>query len=99
MASYFLTKKAIADLSLIWDYTFDTWSEKQADKYYRSLIYACESVSENPEIGRQYDNVFPTMLGFKVNKHIVFYQRNRKGSIDILRILHESMDLKSRIIE
>lgn len=33
MASYVLTNKAVEDLSSIWEYTFDTWSERQADKY------------------------------------------------------------------
>ena len=40
MPRYFLTKKAVDDLSEIWEYTYDTWSEKQADKYYGlSLIH------------------------------------------------------------
>lgn len=34
MCNYFLTKKAIEDLSKIWDYIFEVWSESQADKYY-----------------------------------------------------------------
>jgi len=33
----------------------------------------------------------------KVGKHIVFYRKIRKRQIEITRILHESMDLKSRI--
>ena len=38
MAEYKLTNKAVEDLSKIWDYTFEVWSEKQADKYYDGLI-------------------------------------------------------------
>jgi len=34
MARYTLTNKAILDLSAIWDNTVDSWSERQADKYY-----------------------------------------------------------------
>ena len=33
MADYRLTNKAVADLSDIWNYTCETWSEQQADKY------------------------------------------------------------------
>ena len=33
MAKYSLTRKAVEDLSKIWNYTFDTWSENQADTY------------------------------------------------------------------
>ena len=38
MPNYKLTCKAVADLSKIWKYTFEVWSEKQADKYYNGLI-------------------------------------------------------------
>ena len=41
MAEYKLTNKAVEDLSKIWDYTFEIWSEKQADKYYGELISDC----------------------------------------------------------
>lgn len=38
MAKYSLTNKAVEDLSDIWNYTFDHWSERQADIYYQMLI-------------------------------------------------------------
>lgn len=38
MANYVLTNEAIRDLSNIWNYTFETWSERQADIYYSMLI-------------------------------------------------------------
>ena len=38
MAEYKLTNKAVEDLSKIWDFTFEVWSKKQADKYYEYLI-------------------------------------------------------------
>jgi len=31
MAKYELTNKAVEDLSKIWEYTFEVWSEKQTD--------------------------------------------------------------------
>jgi len=34
MAKYELTNKAVADLNGIWEYTFENWSENQADRYY-----------------------------------------------------------------
>ncbi len=38
MAKFRLTNKAVEDLAGIWNYTFDTWSENQADKYYKTLL-------------------------------------------------------------
>lgn len=34
MNSYVLTNKAVEDLSSIWNYTAEEWSEVQADRYY-----------------------------------------------------------------
>ncbi len=44
MAEFKLTNKAVEDLAKIWDYTFEVWSEKQADKYYESLISNCKKL-------------------------------------------------------
>lgn len=38
--NYRLTNKATNDLIEIWDYTFETWSEVQAEKYYSQLTDA-----------------------------------------------------------
>ena len=55
MAKYLLTNKAVEDLSKIWDYTYEVWSENQADKYYELLIEACQEISKSPDIGKNYD--------------------------------------------
>lgn len=47
MFSYFLTSKAVADLTEIWNYTYEVWSESQADKYYNELLNTCKIVAEN----------------------------------------------------
>jgi len=49
MARYFLSKKAIEDLSGIWNYHLETWSEDQADKYYNMLIAVCQQLSDEQE--------------------------------------------------
>ena len=41
MAKVILRQEAIDDLNDLWIYTFDKWSEKQADKYYTALEFAC----------------------------------------------------------
>ena len=99
MAKYFLTNKAVDDLGEIWDYTYGTWSEKQADAYYGLLINACQAIAENPDIGRKYEEIGLGIKGFRVSKHILFYHIANKDRIEIIRVLHEQMDLKSRMGE
>ena len=96
MAKYHLTNKAVEDLADIWNYTFDEWSENQADKYYLLLLDSCQEVAENPNIGKHYDNITKKLLGYKSNEHILFYQIISNSEIEIIRILHGRMDLKSK---
>lgn len=97
MAKYFLSNKAVDDLSEIWDYTYEVWSENQADKYYEILIDACKILSESPEIGKAYPEITSGILGFRVSKHIIFYRVAEPNEIEVLRILHGRMDLKSKV--
>lgn len=96
MAKYHLTNKAVEDLSAIWNYTFDTWSEKQADTYYELLINGCDDIAKSPSLGRKYDEISEEIRGYKVGKHIIFYQILSKEDILIIRFLHEQMDLKKQ---
>ncbi len=53
MVKYIFTNKAVKDLSDIWNFTYENWSEKQADKYYQMLIDNCRKISESPNIGKK----------------------------------------------
>ncbi len=97
MAKYYFTRKAVDDLSEIWNYTRLNWSEAQADKYYKSLIKTCKDIARNPGPGRKYIEIAPGLSGFKSGRHILFYRKIDSETIEITRILHERMDLKTRI--
>lgn len=99
MAKFVLTHKAVADLSAIWNYTFDEWSEEQADKYYKMLINTFTDISLNPQIGKNYEGVASNLLGYHIMRHIIFYRLMNNGDVEITRILHDSMDLKRRLKE
>jgi len=99
MAKYFLTNKAVIDLSDIWNYTFDKWSEKQADKYYQMLLDNCEAIADKPNIGKNYEAILTRLFGHKTGRHIIFYRIESEHEILIIRILHEQMDLNNRIKE
>ena len=99
MAKVILRQEAIDDLNDIWVYTIDEWSEKQADKYYTAIEFACAQIGKNPELGKEYDGISKNLLGFRAGKHIIFYQIISKDRIEVVRILHERMDLKTRLDE
>lgn len=99
MAKYRLTRKAVTDLTQIWNYTFDKWSENQADSYYKMLIDICNDLANDPDSGKSYHFITENIFGFRAGRHIIFYRRIDDNEIEIVRILHEQMDLKSRMSE
>lgn len=99
MAKYHLTNKAVEDLTNIWEYTVDTWSERQADDYYNMLIASFQKITENPRLfGLKYEEIAEGLRGYRANKHIIFYRILADGDILVIRILHQRMDLKLRLL-
>ncbi len=99
MAKYILSNKAVEDLSSIWNYTYESWSEKQADKYYNLLLDSCQELAAAKVAGKKYPEINREILRFRILQHIIFYRLLKNENIEIVRILHSSMDLKNRITE
>ncbi|MBK8723747.1 MAG: type II toxin-antitoxin system RelE/ParE family toxin [Saprospiraceae bacterium] len=97
MAKYLITNKAVEDLSKIWEYTFDNWSEDQADKYYSKLINDFQELAENNSLGKKYTLINSDIIGYKSGQHIIFYRILNINEIEIIRVLHSKMDLKNRL--
>jgi toxin ParE1/3/4 len=64
MAKFLLSNKAVENLSKIWDYTYEVWSENQADKYYELLIETCKEIAKTPNIGKPYEDIERSIIGF-----------------------------------
>ena len=99
MANYTLTNKAVEDLSNIWNYSFEVWSESQADKYYYMLLDSCQELADEKVFGKKYEDISDNILGFRVGQHIIFYRKQKGNKIEIARILHNRMDLRNRVQE
>lgn len=97
MATFKMTISAIEDLSNIWNYTIEHWSEPQADKYYKLITNTCAELAKFPHLGKDYNEIHPQLKGYIISKHIIFYRITFKKEITITRILHESMDLKNKM--
>lgn len=99
MAKFNLTHKALEDLSKIWDYTYEVWSENQADKYYYELLEDCKLLAQNQNLGKHYKEISNQIYGYLSGKHLIFYRKINRQEIEIVRFLHSRMDLKKRIQE
>jgi toxin ParE1/3/4 len=97
---YRISKEALNDLENIWLYTFETWSTEQANHYFDLLMDEIEYLSENPKSGKDYNEIRKGYFRSRVKSHFIFYKINLKNkAIEIIRILHQHMDISSRLDE
>lgn len=93
MSRYLLSPAVQADLDQIWDYTRDRWGVEQAEEYLGELQRAIERAAANPRIGRACDEIRPGYLKLAAGSHTLFYRVTAEGVIDVVRVLHQRMDV------
>ena len=95
---YKLSNEAARDLESIWLYTFETWSVELADRYYNLLLDEIEYVAEKPLTGKDQSHIREGYFRTRIKSHYIFYKINsRENLIEIIRILHQRMDVKARL--
>lgn len=94
--SIIIRQAAISDLEEIWLYTVETWSVEQADRYHDSLFKEIEFFSRKPNSGKSISELRTGYFASKVKSHFIFYKFS-SAELEIVRILHESMDIPSRL--
>ena len=97
MAEYIISEKALEDLHNIWIYTAENWSVEQANRYYNLIVDEIEYVSVNFDETKDFSNIRKNYKFSKVKSHLVFYKKTENTEMEVVRILHERMDLKNRI--
>jgi toxin ParE1/3/4 len=94
--TYLISKKAVADLEEIWLYTVEKWSVEQADRYYNLIFDEIAYICKNENAGKTMEYVRKGYRASKVKSHLIFYKIS-KNIIEIVRILHERMDIENRL--
>lgn len=96
---YRISEKALSDIEKIWLYTCNNWSKEQADRYYNLIFDEIEFVVNNFELCRKVDFIRSGYRISKVKSHFIFFKKASDNYIEIIRILHQSMDIENRLIE
>ncbi len=95
---YIISVEASKDLENIWLYTFENWSQEQADRYFKLIIDEIENISNDPSSGIDYSDIREGYFRSRVKSHLIFYKVNlKKKVVEIIRILHQQMDIESRL--
>jgi toxin ParE1/3/4 len=84
------------DLHSILAYGVETYGRERAESYLRAIDQAIDRVREFPEIGAIYPGLRPPLRSITSGKHRIFYERSG-DVIMIIRVLHQSMDVKARL--
>lgn len=98
--NYKISKEAENDLEKIWLYTFEEWSLEQADYYMDLILDEIEYLAKIPQSGKDYNEIRKGYFRSRVKSHFIFYRINLKEEkIEIIRILHERMDIENQFRE
>ncbi|EWH10906.1 Plasmid stabilization element ParE, putative [Catenovulum agarivorans DS-2] len=93
MKSFQLTLKARNDLKEIAVYTQRRWGKEQRNIYIKQFDDAFWLLAENPNIGKACDQIRQGYRKFSQGRHVIFYKQLENQQIQIIRILHNSMDV------
>jgi len=93
-----LSKEAANDIEKIWLYTYENWSVEQADRYLNLIFDEIEYLCLKPNSGFDFGTIREGYWRSKVKSHFIFYSINDKqNELEIIRVLHEVMDLDNQL--
>jgi toxin ParE1/3/4 len=97
--NYRISEKAIEDIENIWASTFKRWSSEQADRYYNLIINEIEFIAKNFNTGKAMDHIKKGYKASIVKSHLIFYRIGQNNTVEVIRILHQRMDVENKINE
>ena len=104
-AAYRLTRQADADLEALLDWTLVRFGARQFRAYASLIERALDAVAQAPERpgSAARDELGPGLRTFHVGllarrhgaaRHLLVYRPGRDGVVEVVRILHDAMDIR-----
>ena len=97
MSEYIIKEKELDDINKIWIYTAENWSIEQADRYYDLIFDEIDYIVAHFEMARDFGNVRKNYRWSKVKSHLVFFKKTKSNEIEVIRVLHEKMDIENQL--
>ncbi len=94
---YRISQKALEDIDKIWLYTLENWSLNQANHYYRLIYQEIEFFVEDFEGGTDIGEIKAGYRHFRVKSHFIIYKKAEDGIVEIVRVLHQMMDIPNQL--
>jgi toxin ParE1/3/4 len=93
-----ISRVALNDLEEIWLYTMENWSVEQANRYHQLIIDEVAYICKNRNSGKSIAHIRDGYRSSKVKSHLIFY-KIENNVIHVARILHEIMDVQTKLYE
>lgn len=90
--SYRLRAKAEEDIIGIFLTGVEQFGRYQADRYHDRLERVFQFLADHPMAARERSEITPAVRMFPVGAHLVVYQLEDSGDVDILRVRHGHED-------
>ncbi len=97
MRSFTLTRSAKSDLKSIARFTENRWGKTQRNIYVKQVDDAFHMLVDSPSAGTACEYIKDGYKKFPLGSHVIFYICDRDSEIKIIRILHKSMDVMSKL--
>jgi toxin ParE1/3/4 len=97
MLPYVLTQLAENDIKEIARYTLNQWGKIQSLRYANVLEKRFQEIADSTAISRSFSNLYPQIRVTHCQHHYIFYVHDEGKRPCILAVLHERMDLVSRL--
>ncbi len=97
MALLRLSQTARKDLKGIGRYTHTRWGREQRIIYLAGLQQAMERLAETPHLAPEYPDFAPPVRFQRYGRHLIVFCIVEDGGVLVLRLLHESMDVRRQL--
>jgi toxin ParE1/3/4 len=101
MPPYIIRRPVLHDLRDISLYTRRTWDDSQEEMYMRGLFLFFDKIArrETPLPPRDISGIYPGCWVSQVSHHLIVFRWLPDGRPEIIRVLHERMNVSARVIE
>lgn len=97
MGTFSLTHAAKHDLRGIARFTEERWGRAQRRHYLKGLDEAFRLLADSPKLGNACDYIEPGLRKYPFQSHVVFYDLLSDEEIQVVRVLHKSIDVHQAV--
>ena len=99
MTNFRIKVAAREDLKSIARYTEEHWGREKRNNYLHDIDHAFQQLASNNKLGKRCDHIRAGYRSFPIGSHIIFYLIGDDEMVEIIRVLHERMDVSVHVME